>query len=106
LTPVVFVIAVVFFSVLAYPHGSQMFDLYRPGTLSQVAVADGVLGWKLNGHVFQRPVVSVVKIRHFGDLSVIAFSDGSVVLPTAFVPHRTVPGAGPELNKRWGRPAN
>jgi len=92
--------------VLSYPYGSAMIDWYRPGTRCVVLVRDGLLMWSLNGHTFQRPVVDVVKIWRFGELSAVAFSNGrSVVIPAPFVPHRTTTGAGPEIIKRWGKPA-
>ncbi len=102
-----FVLFCVVVSVLSYPYRSAMLDMYRPGTRCLVAVGDGLLTWSLNGHAFQRPVADVVKVWRFGELSAIAFSNGrSVVIPAAFVPHRRAPGAGPEINKRWGKPAS
>ncbi|MEJ1229463.1 MAG: hypothetical protein WDM88_00700 [Galbitalea sp.] len=91
--------------VLSYPYGSALLDRYRPGTRCVVLVRDGLLMWSLNGHEFQRPVVDIVKIWRFGELSAIAFSNGrSVVIPAPFIPHRTPTGAGPQINKRWGKP--
>jgi hypothetical protein len=105
-----FVVFCVVVSVLSYPYGpygSAMLDMYHPGTRCFVVVSDGLLTWSLNGHAFQRPVADVVKIWRFGELSAIAFSNGrSVVIPSPFVPHRTAPGAGPEINKRWRKPAS
>jgi hypothetical protein len=92
-------------AIVSYPRRSGMFDWYRPGTVSQIAVADGVLVLSLNSHVFKRPVDTVVRVWHFGELSAIETSDRrSIVVPTPFVPHRIAAGTGRQTNARWRKP--
>jgi hypothetical protein len=92
-------------AIISYPRRSGMFDWYRPGTVSRIAVANGILMLSLNSHVSNRPVDSVIRVWRFGDLSAIEFSDRrSVVVPTVFVPHRVASGAGREIFTRWTKP--
>jgi hypothetical protein len=91
-------------AILAYPHRSQMFDRYRPGTKSQIFVAKGMLEISLNSHLFIHEIAEVKRVWRFGDLSAIEFTDNrSVVVPTPFVPHWTKAGDGPEISPRWGK---
>jgi hypothetical protein len=106
LATVLLVIAGGVTAILSYPRRSGLLDWYLPGTASQIAVADGVLMLSLNSHVFKLPVASVVRVWHFGELSAIESSDKrSIVVPTAFIPHRLAAGKGREISSRWGRPA-
>jgi hypothetical protein len=106
LIAVLIVIAGGLSAIMSYPHRSGMFDWYRPGTESQIAIAEGVLMLSLNSHLLKLPVDDVVKVWRFGGLSAIeSSSTRSVVIPTAFVPHRSTSGGGPEIIARWGKPA-
>jgi hypothetical protein len=105
LTALVIVVAGAASVVISYPHRSQIYGRYRPDTESQIAVVDGILMLSLNSQQLRLPVAGVTRIWRFGRLSAIEFVDTkSVVIPTDLLPHWAVPGEGPEINARWGKP--